>query len=295
MSKMKSSDLKDNVDDKDDSENDSQYDSDNCSIVSVDNQDTDDSITDDESNINIKEIKKDITKKDITKKSIKKEDIDGEDIDNQDIDDEDIDDEDIEDEGSINEGSNNEDTDDEDIDEDIDKDIDQDINQDKLKKSDMLFKDDTSEIKLFDSALETNIIDNASSEEDSDEEDYDYLKKIENNKDFILDSHKEIYTINYNTINKLCIINRDENNNISDKYHRTVPILSKYEKTRILGLRAKQINNGAKPFVSISEEIIDGYIIANLELQAKKIPFIIKRPISNNKFEYWKLEDLEIL
>ena len=41
--------------------------------------------------------------------------------------------------------------------------------------------------------------------------------------------------------------------------------------------------------------IIDGYIIAERELLEKKIPFIIKRPISNNKFEYWKLEDLEIV
>ena len=32
-----------------------------------------------------------------------------------------------------------------------------------------------------------------------------------------------------------------------------------------------------------------------MELQEKKLPFIIKRPISNNKFEYWKLEDLEII
>ena len=107
--------------------------------------------------------------------------------------------------------------------------------------------------------------------------------------------HKEIFNINYNTIEKLCNIKRDENNNIDDPLHRTTAILTKYEKTKILGSRIKQINRGCKPFISISEDIIDGEIIAGLELQAKKIPFIIKRPISNNKFEYWKLEDLEII
>ena len=60
-------------------------------------------------------------------------------------------------------------------------------------------------------------------------------------------------------------------------------------------MRSKQINCGATPFISIEDNIIDGYIIAERELMEKKIPFIIKRPISNNKFEYWKLEDLEIV
>ena len=74
-----------------------------------------------------------------------------------------------------------------------------------------------------------------------------------------------------------------------------MPILSKYERTRILGLRSRQINSGATPFINIEENIIDGYIIAERELIEKKIPFIIKRPISNDKFEYWRLEDLEIV
>ena len=108
-------------------------------------------------------------------------------------------------------------------------------------------------------------------------------------------NHKEIYNVNYNTINQLCIITRNSNNIIVDNNHRTTPILTKYEKTKILGIRAKQINNGSKPFINISEEVIDGNIIAIMELQEKKLPFIIKRPISNNKFEYWKLEDLEII
>ena len=34
--------------------------------------------------------------------------------------------------------------------------------------------------------------------------------------------------------------------------------------TNILGLRAKQINQGCQPFVNIDKEILDGYLIAQI-------------------------------
>ena len=71
--------------------------------------------------------------------------------------------------------------------------------------------------------------------------------------------------------------------------------MTKYEKARILGQRAKQIETGSKPFLNVPENIIDGYIIAELELKEKKIPFIIRRPIPGGGFEYWHLRDLEII
>ena len=43
----------------------------------------------------------------------------------------------------------------------------------------------------------------------------------------------------------------------------------------------------------VPENVIDGYIIAELELQQKKIPFIIRRPIPGGGSEYWKIGDLE--
>ena len=62
-----------------------------------------------------------------------------------------------------------------------------------------------------------------------------------------------------------------------------------------MGQRAKQIETGAKPLVKIPENIIDSYVISELELREKKIPFIIKRPIPGGGFEYWNLRDLEII
>ena len=86
---------------------------------------------------------------------------------------------------------------------------------------------------------------------------------------------------------------RDENGIIIDELHKTIPCLTKYEKTRILGIRAKQIESGDNPYVKIPENVIDSYVIAELELSMKKIPFIIKRPLPGGAFEYWNVSDLE--
>jgi DNA-directed RNA polymerase I, II, and III subunit RPABC2 len=75
----------------------------------------------------------------------------------------------------------------------------------------------------------------------------------------------------------------------------TYPILSKYEKAKILGLRVSQLNKGAEPYVTIKHSILDNILIAEKELKEKKIPFIIMRPIPNGKAEYWNVNDLENL
>ena len=55
-------------------------------------------------------------------------------------------------------------------------------------------------------------------------------------------------------------------NIIIDDLHRTIPYLTKYEKTRVLGVRTKQINAGAPIFVEDDPSILDGYLIAEKEL-----------------------------
>ena len=131
---------------------------------------------------------------------------------------------------------------------------------------------------------------------DSDEENEEnYLQKINADlkKSYILEHHPECIVQNYNEILALCTVVRDRWNNVVDPLHRTCPYLSKYERTRILGQRAKQINAGAPTFVKVPETIIDGYLIAEMELEQKKIPFIIRRPLPNGASEYWRIGDLE--
>ena len=130
-------------------------------------------------------------------------------------------------------------------------------------------------------------------EEDSPE----FLQKFDsdNKKDYIICNHNECLNKNFNEIKNLLVVKKNSNNIIIDEFHKTIPILTKYEKTKIIGIRVKQLNNGSKPFINVSENIIDSFIIANKELSLKKLPFIIERPMPNNISEYWKLEDLEIL
>ena len=114
-------------------------------------------------------------------------------------------------------------------------------------------------------------------------------------KNYMHEFHPECYMHNYDEITKLCHVVRDSDGIIIDPLHKTVPYLTKFEKARVLGQRAKQIESGAKPFVNIPETIIDGHIISELELKEKKIPFIIRRPIPGGGCEYWYLRDLEII
>ena len=133
--------------------------------------------------------------------------------------------------------------------------------------------------------------------DDDDVDDDDYLQKFDSEmrQDYLLNQHPESIYNNYDEIYNLAKVHRNKDNIIDDALHKTIPILTKYEKTRILGIRAKQLNNGAKPLCKIPSNIIDGYLIALKELEEKCIPVIIRRPMPNGSSEYWHLKDLEIL
>lgn len=137
-----------------------------------------------------------------------------------------------------------------------------------------------------------------SDEYDSDDDDMDKkLKKFDSEvrDEYLANFHPECMMQNYDEIYNLARVVRDDRGIIVDELHKTLPLLTKYERTRVLGQRAKQINDGAMPFVKVPEGVIDGYLIALKELEEKKIPFIIRRPLPNRGSEYWHLEDLQII
>jgi DNA-directed RNA polymerase subunit K/omega len=136
-----------------------------------------------------------------------------------------------------------------------------------------------------------------SEDESSDEEESETLRKLEKEAyaDILLNYHPEIKQNNYNDILAMCKIVRDSKGIITDGLHKTIPWLTKYERARVLGLRAKQLNNGADAFIEIPPGMINGNKIALEELNQNKVPFIIRRPIPNGGTEYWRLEDLELL
>lgn len=130
----------------------------------------------------------------------------------------------------------------------------------------------------------------------TDDEDEDYLQKLKNiSKDsYIADFHPDSIIHNFDEVLKLSKVSRNKMGNIIDPYHRTIPKLTKYEKAKILGQRAKQIDSGAKAFVNVPPTTLEGYLIALDELKQKKIPFIIRRPIPGGGSEYWPVYELEL-
>lgn len=171
------------------------------------------------------------------------------------------------------------DDEDEDIDEELDDVVDENKNENKSFSNNLYLQDDDNFY-----------------ESDSDD-DEDYVEKFtkQTSKDTILNYYPEHVQHNIDEIDKMSVVVRDETGGIIDPLHKTVPFLTKYERARIIGERAKQLEYGSKPFIHIEQNEIDSYLIAEKEYLQKAIPFIIKRPLPNGSCEYWKLKDLEII
>jgi len=81
----------------------------------------------------------------------------------------------------------------------------------------------------------------------------------------------------------------------SDPKHRSIPFLTQFEKTKILGFRTNQLSQGARAFIAVPAHVTDLREIAKMELEARRLPFIIKRPMPDGSFEKWRLSDLLII
>ena len=203
--------------------------------------------------------------------------------------------------------------------ESIDPELNEDDDNNEFDNEDELLSDDdeiddvddsieNGELQFKDDENDNNMLNNESSLFNISKNDYDNID-LENNDsmeflqkftkeyktDYILNNHQESLNKNYNEIKQFINVTKDNNNNIIDAFHKTIPILTKYEKTKIIGIRLKQLNNGAKPYVTLSDTILDNNMIVNMELTQKVLPFIVSRPLPNNTYEYWKLQDLELL
>jgi len=137
------------------------------------------------------------------------------------------------------------------------------------------------------------------SDGDDDDSDHDenYLQKFDESlkSNTISSFHPELLHHNNEEVEALSRIIRNEQGIISDPLHVTFPFITKYERARVLGERAKQLSMGAKPMIEVGPDVIDGYLIALSEYEQKRIPFIIKRPLPNGGCEYWKFKDLETI
>jgi DNA-directed RNA polymerase I, II, and III subunit RPABC2 len=73
----------------------------------------------------------------------------------------------------------------------------------------------------------------------------------------------------------------------------TAPVLTKYERARILGTRALQISMNAPVNVPLEGET-DPLTIALKELRQRKIPIIVRRILPDNTYEDWAIVELEV-
>jgi len=80
-----------------------------------------------------------------------------------------------------------------------------------------------------------------------------------------------------------------------DPYHKSMPFLSVFEKTKIIGMRTNQLAQGARPYIVVPEHITSVLDIAKLELEQRRLPIIIKRHMPDGTYEKFRLSDMIII
>ena len=153
-----------------------------------------------------------------------------------------------------------------------------------------LLKDDDEQIVNSDNSDNSdNDIDNSNNNDDENNDETDLDNETETETETEIKKPKN--NIDILPINNHPII-VDKKNRISRPY------LTKYEYVRCLGERTQQITAGAKVMIKNADELLkynSPEDIAKLEIKEKCCPYIIVRPLPNNKEEHWDINELEIL
>lgn len=171
---------------------------------------------------------------------------------------------------------------------------------DKLNtESDYMENNSDSEIYYPKESLDNNYDDDDNLDDDKNEiEDEDFDNETNENNETEMDDcfykSAKIYTDsdNDNILNDMDKESKEEKE-LKGENRITEPIMTKYEYVRIVGNRAKQIALGSKKFIK-NVDNLSAKEIAILELKYKMVPFKIKRPLPNNYYEIWKIQELEI-
>ena len=103
------------------------------------------------------------------------------------------------------------------------------------------------------------------------------------------------HTINVSENHKFEIVSKDKTyERIETKKRVTNSMMTMYELTKIIGVRAQQISSGMEPLVEVDPDIRDTKFIAIQELLQKKMPVIIRRFLPNGMYEDWRVDDMII-
>ena len=176
-------------------------------------------------------------------------------------------------------------------------DSDQNLNTDNIED------DNIEDDNIEDDNIEDDNIEDDNENDNEDDGDYDNDEINTQTED---GNDKCLYKFSKNKLND--IISDDDDDNFMDDIETenagnelllenddriTDPVMTKYEYVRIIGNRAKQIAMGSKKFIKNADNM-SSKDIAILELEHKMIPYKIKRPLPNNRYEIWKISELYI-
>jgi DNA-directed RNA polymerase subunit K/omega len=167
----------------------------------------------------------------------------------------------------------------------------------KVSKKDE--SDDEYEVEDVDMDEEVEEIDEEENEEvddedESDEEKEDLIDEGENGSGCAIDEAIEgddEYFDNNGEAQETEIPAENSAEYLSKENRVSSNRMTKYEMVRILGERTKQLNMGAKPMIK-NYKGLSYDVIAEKEFLLNMIPYKIKRPLPNGKFEIWTLEEL---
>ena len=70
------------------------------------------------------------------------------------------------------------------------------------------------------------------------------------------------------------------------------PVLTKFERAKMIGLRMEQLSRGSRPMVDVS----DGDTVRDIairELSQKRLPFVLARSMPNGTTEYFRVGDIQ--
>ena len=179
----------------------------------------------------------------------------------------------------------------------------QDVDDDEAEEDEEVKEGGEEEVKedkvsYRDEYLPNEELDASSSDEEDDDDKFNEeatFRKIgkEMKYNVLHEYHPELQFRSTEEIQQMAHVIRNIQGDIIDPLHKTLPFLSKYEKARVLGERARQLEEGAQPFVQIPPDLVDSFVIAEMELENKVIPFILERPLPHGGTEYWRVCDLE--
>jgi DNA-directed RNA polymerase I, II, and III subunit RPABC2 len=83
------------------------------------------------------------------------------------------------------------------------------------------------------------------------------------------------------------------------KEKTTLPYYTKYEQVTLIGTRAQQLAEGAKPLISLDGMLTSDsrfvWNVAEKEVFEQKLPFIIHRRLPDGTSEYWSAQDLTVI